>query len=32
MGMELDELAYWLEEAGAFQTELNQAQEQAARP
>ncbi len=29
--MELDELAYWLDEAAAFQTELNQAQEKAAR-
>jgi hypothetical protein len=31
MGMELDELAYWLEEASAFQEELNEAQEKAAR-
>jgi hypothetical protein len=29
--MELDELAYWLEEATEFQNELNQAQEKAAR-
>ena len=29
MGMELDELAYWLEEAAAFQAEQNEAQEQA---
>lgn len=29
--MELDELAYWLEEAATFQTELNETQEQAAR-
>ncbi len=29
--MELDELAYWLEEASAFQEELNEAQEKAAR-
>jgi hypothetical protein len=25
MGMDLDDLAYWLEEAAAFQEELNQA-------
>jgi len=29
--MELDELAYWLEEATTFQTELNEAQGKAAR-
>jgi len=29
--MELDELAYWLEEAAEFQTKLNEAQEKAAR-